>query len=64
MESNEQDDIVDQVRAARQAYAEQFDYDIRRMIEDLQTKEAQYPELRADLHPLEPKFSPGVKTDG
>ena len=54
MEPNERDEIVDEVRAARQAYAAQFNYDIRRMIEDLQAKEAQHPELRADLHPLAP----------
>ena len=51
MEPNDQDEIVDEVRRARQAYAAQFNYDIRRIIEDLQAKEAQHPELRADLHP-------------
>ena len=55
MESNERDEIIDEVRAARDAYAAQFNYDIRRMIEDLKQKEARHPELLADLLPGKPK---------
>lgn len=33
------DQIVDEVRAVREAYAKRFDYDIRRIGEDLQKQE-------------------------
>ncbi|MGA2591148.1 MAG: hypothetical protein ABSH32_14615 [Bryobacteraceae bacterium] len=48
------DEIVEEVRAARQAYAAQFDYDLTRMFEDLKKKEAQHPERLANLKPLKP----------
>jgi hypothetical protein len=48
------DEIVEEVRAAREAYAAQFDYDLERMFEDLRTKEEQDPSLRARLKPLKP----------
>jgi hypothetical protein len=35
------DEIVEEVRAAREAYAAQFDYDLKRMFEDLKKKEEQ-----------------------
>ena len=47
VEPNDQDEIVDEVRRARQAYAAQFDHDIRQIIEDPQTKEAQHPGVLA-----------------
>ena len=62
MESNQQDEIVGEARAARQAYAAQFNYDIRRIIEDIQAKEAQHPELRAGLHPLKPTSGEPLKS--
>ena len=52
MERNNKDEIVDEVRAARQAYAARFGYDIRRIVEDLKAKESRHPERRADLRPL------------
>jgi hypothetical protein len=48
------DEIVEEVRAAREAYAAQFDYGLKRMFEDLKKKEAQNPAPRANLQPLKP----------
>ena len=41
------DEIVEEVRAAREAYAAQFDYDLKRMFEDLKAMEANNPARRA-----------------
>ena len=46
------DEIVEEVRATREAYAAQFDYDLKRMFEDLKAKEANSPSRLADLKPL------------
>ncbi|HXM42906.1 MAG TPA: hypothetical protein VN924_16755 [Bryobacteraceae bacterium] len=46
------DEIVEEVRAARDAYAAQFDYDLARIFEDLNNGEAQRPERVVDLRPL------------
>ena len=48
------DEIVEEVRTAREAYAAQFDYDLARMFDDLKKKEEQNPAQRANLKPLEP----------
>lgn len=49
------DEIVEEVRTAREAYAAQFDYDLARMFEDLKKKEEQNPRAaRANLKPLKP----------
>jgi hypothetical protein len=48
------DEIVEEVRAARESYAAQFDYDLERMFEDLKKKEEQDPGPRANLKPLKP----------
>lgn len=48
------DEIVEQVRAVREAYAAQFDYDLKRMFQDLKKKEGQDPAPRANLKPLKP----------
>jgi hypothetical protein len=48
------DEIVEEVRAAKEAYAAQFDYDLKRMFEDLKKHEEQNPAPRANLKPLEP----------
>jgi hypothetical protein len=52
------DEIVEEVRAARDAYAAQFDYDLKRMFEDLKKKEQQNPERLANLKPLKPHEQP------
>ena len=48
------DEIVEEVRAVREAYAAQFDYDLERIFEDLKKKEEADPAPRADLKPLTP----------
>ena len=52
MERNNRDEIVDEVRAARQAYATRLGFDIRRIVEDLKTKESRHPERRGNLRPV------------
>lgn len=49
------DEIVDEVRHAREAYAAQFGYDLKRMFEDLKKKEEESPAPRANLKPLKPQ---------
>ena len=49
-----QDEVVNEVRATRDRYAARFDYDLRRILENLKAKESQHPERRADLCPLVP----------
>ena len=48
------DEIVDQVREVREAYAAQFDYDLKRIFEDLKNKEQEDPTALAKLKPLKP----------
>ena len=48
------DEIVEEVRAVREAYAARFDYNLQRIFEDLKKKEEEDPTPRADLKPLEP----------
>ena len=48
------DEIVEEVRAVREAYAAQFDYNLQRIFEDLKKKEEEDPAPRADLEPLKP----------
>jgi hypothetical protein len=49
---NWEDEIVEEVRAAREAYAARFDYGLSRIFEDLKKKEQEHPERLADLKPL------------
>jgi hypothetical protein len=51
------DEIVEEIHAGRARYAAEFDYDLQRIFEDLQAKEAQNPAPRANLQPLEPTNS-------
>lgn len=56
------DEIVDEVREARDAYASRFNYDLERMLEDLKAKEAEHPWLMADIPHSESRqdeMSPG-----
>jgi hypothetical protein len=48
------DEIVEEVRAIRDAYAARFDYDLKRMFDDLKKKEELEPSRRAKLKPLKP----------
>jgi hypothetical protein len=52
---NPKDEIVEEVRRARDAYAAQFDYDLKRMFEDLKKKEQQHPSRLAKIEPLKPR---------
>jgi hypothetical protein len=45
------DEIIDEVRRVREAYAERFDFDVKRMVEDLQQKEAASTGPRAEPLP-------------
>lgn len=45
------DPIVEEVRAARDAYARSFDYDPAAIIADLRAREAQHPEQLVSLSP-------------
>ena len=57
------DEIVEEVRMAADAYAAQFDYDLKRMFEDLKKKEEQHPAPRADLKPLAPHKQRSGRSD-
>ena len=50
-----QDEIVEEVRKARDAYAARFDYDLARMFEDLKEKAKQNPGKRAKIEPVRPR---------
>ena len=50
-----EDEIVEEVRRAADAYAAQFDYDLKRMFEDLKKKEEEDSWPRANLKPVEPR---------
>jgi hypothetical protein len=49
------DEIVEEVRAARDAYAAKFDYDLTRIFEDLKKKEAEHPERLVYPEPVQPR---------
>jgi len=49
------DEIVEEVRAIREAYAAQFDYDLKRIFEDLKKKEDEDPHPRATIKPVKPQ---------
>jgi hypothetical protein len=52
------DEIVEEVRNAKDNYAARFDYDLGRMFEDLQKKEQENPAPRANLEPVMPAGQP------
>ncbi len=51
------DEIVDEVRANREAYAARFDFDLDAICEDLKKQEQTHPERLAKLRPAQPKPS-------
>ena len=48
------DEIVEEVRAVREAYAARFNYDLPKMYEDLKQKELTHARRIAALKPVEP----------
>jgi hypothetical protein len=52
---NSKDEIVDEVRAAREAYAARFNYDLAEMFNDLKAKEHARKSNIAALQPVEPQ---------
>jgi hypothetical protein len=52
---NLKDEIVEEVRAAREAYAAQFNYDLAEMYKDLKAKEQARNCNVATLQPVEPQ---------
>ena len=54
-------EVVEEVRGVREAYAARFDYDLKRIFEDLKKKEEQEPACRlANLNPVKPHKRTGV----
>jgi hypothetical protein len=53
---NPTDEIVEEVRAAREAYAVRFNYDLAEMFKDLKSKEHADRRNIASLRPVEPKL--------
>jgi hypothetical protein len=51
---NLKDEIVEEVRAAREAYAARFNYDLVEMYKDLKAKEQVRGRNIATLQPVEP----------
>ena len=49
------DEIVEEVRKARDSYFAQFDYDLERVFADLKEKERQHPERMVTLKPRKPR---------
>ena len=52
---NSKDEIVEEVRAARDAYAARFNYDLVEMYNDLKAKEQARSRNIAALQPVEPQ---------
>jgi hypothetical protein len=49
------DPIVEEVRKAGEKYAAKFDYDLKRMFEDIKKREQEHPERLAKLKPAKPR---------
>jgi len=52
---NPKNEIVEEVRAARQAYAARFNYDLTEMCKDLKVKEQARGRNLASLQPVAPQ---------
>ena len=55
------DEIVDEVRRVREAYAAQFGYDLRRIVEDLRRRERESGREYINLPPKAPAARPVPK---
>jgi hypothetical protein len=45
------DPVIEEVRRVRQTYAEQFEFNLRALADDLKKKERKHPELVVSLAP-------------
>jgi hypothetical protein len=52
---NLKDEIVEEVRAARESYAARFNYDLKEMYKDLKAKEQAHRGKMAPLQPVQPQ---------
>jgi hypothetical protein len=52
---NPEDQIVEEVRAAREAYAARFNFDLAAMYQDLKARERESGHIAATLKPAEPE---------
>ena len=52
---NLKDEIIEEVRAARDAYAARFHYDLAEMYKDLKAKEQAHSDNIASLQPVQPE---------
>jgi len=59
---NPKDEIVEDVRAARESYAARFNYDLAEMYKDLKTKELEHGRNIAALQPVEPQPDPSASS--
>jgi hypothetical protein len=58
---NSKDEIVEEVRAAREAYAARFNYDLAEMYKDLKQKEQARTANISPLQPVQPEpNTPGL----
>jgi hypothetical protein len=60
---NSKDDIVDEVRAVREAYAARFNYDLAEMYKDLKVKEQARSNI-AVLQPIDPQPDTAISNRG
>jgi len=58
---NLKDEIVEEVRAAREAYAARFNYDLAEMYKDLKAKEQAHSCNIAALQPVEPRLNEALR---
>ena len=53
---NRKDEIVEEIRAAGEAYAARFNYDLEEMFKDLKAKEHAHRRNMASLQPAAPQL--------
>jgi hypothetical protein len=56
------DEIVEEVRAVREAYAARFNYDLTEMFKDLEAKEQARGGNIAPLQPVRPQSDPTISS--
>jgi hypothetical protein len=58
---NQIDEIVAEVRAARDAYAARFNYDVKEMFKDLKARERENPGRLSSLEPVQPESDANLR---